>query len=91
MKYLVPLWITLDTISSVKMLRVLLGNMAFGLYIRKNTQPIMIDVPVANSFVLHVFECDTLIIGSYRSPSENNLENDSLRTLFSEFCIETLD
>ena len=59
-----------------------------GLYIRKNIQAIMIDVSVANTLVVHVLEWDTFIIVSYRPPSYNDLENDSLRTFLSEFCID---
>ena len=59
-----------------------------GLYIRKNIQAIMIDVSVANTLVVHVLEWDTFIIVSYRPPSYNDLENDSLRNFLSEFCIE---
>ena len=59
-----------------------------GLCIRKNNQPMMIDVSVANTLVVHVLEWDTFIIVSYRPPSYNDLKNYSLRTFLSEFCID---
>ena len=59
-----------------------------GLYIRKNIQAIIIDVSLANTLVVHVVEWDTFIVASYRLPSYNDLENDSLRTFLSEFCID---
>ena len=48
----------------------------------------MIDVSVANTSVVHVLEWDTFIFASYRQPSYNDLENDSLRTFLFELCIE---
>ena len=61
-----------------------------GLYIRKSNQAIMIDVSVANTSVVHVLEWDSFIIVSYQPPSYNDLENDSVRTFLSEFCIDKM-
>ena len=47
----------------------------------------MIDVPIANTYVVDVLKWDTFIIVYYRPPSYNDLEKDSLRTFLSEFCI----
>ena len=58
------------------------------LYIMKNNQAIIIDVSVTSILAVHVLEWDTFIIVSYRPPSYNDLENDSLRNFLSEFCID---
>ena len=57
-------------------------------YIRRNIQAIMFDVSVANNLVVHVLERDTSITVSYRKPSYNDLENDSMRTFLSELCTD---
>ena len=59
-----------------------------GLYIGKNIQAKMIDVSVDNTLVVHVLEWDAFIIVSYRPPSYNDLENHSLKSFLSEFCID---
>ena len=48
----------------------------------------MIDVSVTNTLVVHVLEWDLFIIVSYRPPSYNDFENDSLKNFLSEFCID---
>ena len=60
----------------------------FELYIRKNIQATMIDVSAANTLVVHVLEWDTFITVSYRPPPHNDLENDSSKTILSEFYID---
>ena len=47
----------------------------------------MIAVSVANTLVVHVLDWDTYVIVSYPPPSQNDLENVSLKTFFSKFCI----
>ena len=47
----------------------------------------MIDVSVTNTLEVHVLDWDTFIIVSYQPPSYNDLENYSLKTFLSEFCI----
>ena len=54
----------------------------------KNIQAIMIDVSVDNTLVVHILEWDSFIIVSYRPPSYIDLENDSLKTFLSAFCID---
>ena len=51
-------------------------------------QACVIDVSVVNLLLVHVLEWDTFIIVSYRPPSYNDLEKDSLKTYPSELCIE---
>ena len=48
----------------------------------------MIHVSAPNTSVVYGLEWDTFIIVSYRPPSYNGLENYTLKTFLSEFCID---